>query len=106
MSSIPPNVVGPILQAGTAQRQASRVLENEREQQETAFRSASRVSDRLDAVDETDNDTQVNSDAEGLGSQGKFAAQPDDEQADEPSTESATGITRDDDGHVHVDLEA
>lgn len=106
MSSIPPNIVGPILQAGITQRQASRILENEREQQQAAAESTGKLHDRLEAVDETDNDTKVNTDAEGLGSQGRFTAESDDGSSTETPTDSAGGITRDDDGQLHLDLEA
>ena len=104
MSSVPPNVVGPILQSGSMQKQASRVLENERQQQDAATESAGRLRDKLEVVGETDIDTQVHNESEGAGSQGKEHPQGQDAPQDEQ--DAPQGITRDQDGQLHVVLEA
>ena len=107
MSSIPPNVVGPILQAGTTQKQASRALENEREQQSNAVLAGSKMREQAaETVGEADNDARVHTDAEGAGSQGRHSGE---EQADDKPDEDQApghGIHRDDEGQLHVDLEA
>ena len=57
-------------------------------------------------VGETDNDARVHTDAEGAGSQGRHSGE---EQADKKRDEGQSqehGIHRDDDGQLHVDLEA
>ena len=107
MSTIPPNIVGPILQAAAAQQQASRALEGERQQQSNAVDAGNKISDKAtDTVGEADNDAQVHTDAEGGGSQGRFAGDGQDEQQNDDAPGQGQGIHRDDEGQLHLDLEA
>ncbi len=107
MSTIPPNIVGPIMQAAAAQKQASRVLEGERQQQSNAVDAGNKISDKAtDTVGEADNDARVHTDAEGGGSQGRFAGDGQDEPKHEDAPEQDQGIRRDDKGQLHLDLEA
>jgi len=72
MSTLPPNLVGPILQSALVQRQVSQVRDSERAQEANAQRQQSNViSEKDSTVETTDDDTQVYSDAEGGGSQGR-----------------------------------
>ncbi len=105
MSTIPPNLVGPIVQSGAAQKQAARALEGEREQQSNAVVAGKKMSEQAaDTVGEADNDSRVHADAEGSGSQGRSEGE---EHAESKHDDNAdAGIRRDDDGQLHVDLEA
>jgi len=105
MSSVPPNLVGPILQSNLAQRQVSGVRDNEEAQKTNANR---RQAAALDATDTTvgtdDEDAQIHTDAEGTGSQGRSFTNP--EEAEELEGEAAeSDLPSDDEGH-HIDLQA
>ncbi len=105
MSMIPPNLVGPIVQSGAAQKQAARALEGEREQQSNAVAAGNKISEKAaETVGETDNDARVHTDAEGSGGQGGSAGE--EHAGTEQDAETESGIRRDDDGQLHVDLEA
>jgi hypothetical protein len=82
MSSVPPNLVGPILQTPLAQRQVSAVRGNEDAQRASAARKQGLTSqEQASTVETTDSDTQIHTDAEGTGSQGRaFSEQPGDEE--------------------------
>ncbi len=105
MSTIPPNIVGPIVQSGAAQKQAARALEGEREQQSNAVAAGNKMSEKAaGTVGETDNDSRVHTDAEGSGGQGRGAGEEHAESKHDDNPDS--GIRRDDEGQLHVDLEA
>ncbi len=105
MSTIPPNLVGPIIQSAAAQKQAARALEGEREQQSNAVVTGNKMSEKAaEAVGETDNDSRVHTDAEGSGGQGGSTGEEHSESKNDADSDS--GIRRDDDGQLHVDLEA
>ncbi len=107
MSSIPPNVVGPIVQSNATQQQAAKALERERLQQSSAVDAGNKLSDKAaDTVGETGNDTRVDADSEGTGSQGRFAGDEQGEKKEEEDQPTESGIRRDGDGQLHVDLEA
>ncbi len=107
MSTIPPNLVGPIVQAGAAQKQAARALEGEREQQSNAVAAGNKMSEKAaETVGEADNDSRVHADAEGSGGQGRHAGEEHAESKHDDNADSDSGIRRDDDGQLHVDLEA
>lgn len=103
MSSVPPNLVGPILQSNLTQRQISRVRDNERSQESSSQRQqANAIDERDSTVETTDGDTQVHSDAEGMGSQGRaFTGSEPDEQA--PADQE---LLPDQQEGRHIDLEA
>ncbi len=85
MSTVPPNLVGPILQSNLAQRQVSQVRDNERAQETNAKRQQSNlISEKDSTVETTDDDTQVYSDAEGGGSKGREFTEPEEPQ-DQPA---------------------
>ncbi len=105
MSTIPPNIVGPIVQSGAAQKQAARALEGEREQQSNAVAAGNKMSEKAaETVGEADNDSRVHADAEGSGGQGGSTGEEHAESKHDADSDS--GIRRDDDGQLHVDLEA
>jgi len=103
MSSLPPNLVGPILQSHLAQRQVSHVRDNERVQQSTFNRQQTNAIDEQDSTVETDDgDTQVHADAEGTGSQGRAFSEG--EQPETPAVE--TDAADDQQEGLHIDLQA
>ena len=105
MSTIPPDIVGPLAQSGVQQQHASRGLEHERAQQAGAMERGSRISDQAaDTIGEADGDTRVHTDAEGTGSQGRAHSDEQGEPTEEPA--DGGGVRCDDDGQIHLDLEA
>ena len=81
MSAVPPNLVGPILQSPLIQRQVSALRDAERTQGAHAQRQGAAAIDANDTtVETTDGDTQVHSESEGQGSQGRAFTSADDEQ--------------------------
>lgn len=105
MSSVPPNLVGPILQSNLTQRQVSGVRDNERAQQANADRQQNAALDEKDTtVETTDDDTRVHADAEGGGSQGRAFSNPQEEQPGPEAPESDLDA-RGEEGR-HIDLQA
>lgn len=103
MSTVPPNLVGPILQSPLLQRQVAGAREIERGQEFTAQRQHTTAIDEGDAtVETTDGDTQIHSDAEGAGSQGR----PFSEAEPEPELKETASETRPDGTGQILDLEA
>ena len=106
MSTIPPNLVGPIIQAAAAQQSASRILESERGQQTSAADAGSKARDRkTESVDEAVSDTQVYAESEGSGSQGRAYSDTEEDNSAGDATDKP-GVSRDQDGNLHIDLEA
>ncbi|MHC4443949.1 MAG: hypothetical protein ACYTF1_16690 [Planctomycetota bacterium] len=71
MSSVPPNMVGPILQTHLTQQQLSAIRQNIRIQEDEAQRVRSAAGDEKEGTVETaDEDTRIHGDAQGRGSQG------------------------------------
>ena len=106
MSTIPPKLVGPIIQSGAAQKQAARALEGEREQQSNAVVAGNKISEKAaGTVGETDNDSRVHTDAEGSGGQGRSDGEEHAESKHDDNADSCSGIRRDDERQLHVDLE-
>ena len=68
-------------------------------------RQVKSVDEAGSTVETTDSDVAVFSDAEGAGSQGREGEKPEPESP-EQQQDATKGITRDDDGQIHVDLEA
>ena len=84
---------------------------------ETARRQVRSLAEADDSVETTDADTQIFADAEGTGGQGRAfeetgqPASPEgdsesDGEGDRAGSVAPSGITHDDDGRQHVDLEA
>jgi len=90
VSTLPPNLVGPLLQSHLAQQQVSRVRDTERTQESAARRKQSNAIDQQEStVETTDNDTQVYAEAEGTGSQGRPFSTPQEQQP--PPQDKPTG---------------
>ena len=107
MAEIPADIASSAAQAGYQ----ARAVEGERAARRTSRRSATerqiKAVDEADTTVETDDaDSRVYTNAEGSGSQGR----PFDDSAtetDEPETDAPQdGIVTDDDGHMHLDVQA
>jgi hypothetical protein len=101
MSAVPPNLSASVLQSNLVQRQAAGVRDAERNQRAGAERQQARAVDQADSTVETADDmTEVFTDAEGSGSQGRAF--------DTPEETTSTEMTQDEgDGEGHIlDLEA
>lgn len=109
MAEIPSEIASSAAQAGFKAQQVGAEREARRAAQATAAdRQLKAVDEAAATVDTDDADTEVFTDAEeGGGSQGR-TDQNEEEAADEDSSAKPKpgGITRDDDGRLHVDLEA
>lgn len=101
-SAVPPNFAASILQSNLTQRQVTAVRDSERNQRVSADRQQARAIDQADStVSMTDDSSEIYTDAEGAGSQGRAFSEPQPDASTEPDVESATG----DEGQ-HLDLSA
>ncbi|UCD28318.1 MAG: hypothetical protein JSV03_14730 [Planctomycetota bacterium] len=104
MSSIPPNLVGPILQSDLTQQQISSIRDNLRAQQADARNQQSTaVAEKDSTVETDDDDIRIHGDAEGGGSQGRYLTES------EGNSENPTPCETDnfpEDQITHIDLEA
>ncbi len=83
MSSVPPNLVGPIFQTHLTQQQVSAIRQNIRKQEDEAQRVRSAAGDEKEGtVGTTDEDTRVHADAQGPGSEGRGFSASEDESED------------------------
>ena len=104
MSAIPPDIVGSAIQAGYAQRESARLLETDRSGQSDGARSRTRALHEASSSIETgDNDTQVFTDAEGSGSQGRSA--PEEEEASQENSGPPSAAS-DSTGQTFLDIQA
>jgi len=103
VSAIPPNVVGSVLQSPAAQTEQSRPADSARNAQADAARTLAGAAGDVLEVEATDADTQVHTDSEGGGSQGRHDAPP--EEPEQPADDQ-TGIVIDDQGVTHLDVSA
>ncbi|MDM8005661.1 MAG: hypothetical protein QUV05_05860 [Phycisphaerae bacterium] len=103
MSAMPPNIVGSVLQSHVAQHQVSTLRETEESQRDNASRrQASAVDEKDTTVGTTDTDTQIHSDAEGTGSQGRAFTSVEEEE--EQGTDESDSSQRDE--GRNIDLQA
>lgn len=103
MSSIPPNLVGPILQTPFVQTQAAAARGVDDAQRVNAERRGTIAAAETDTtVETTDTDTQVFTDAEGSGSQGRAFS---DETPEKPADQPPPPATDPNSGQI-LDLEA
>ena len=104
MSTLPPNVVGSVLQSNLAQRQVSTIRDGEDSQRVMANRRQAATIDEKDTtVGTADTDTQIHTDAEGSGSQGRAFSEPQEEGLEQDAAES--GLLTDDEGR-NIDFRA
>ncbi len=108
MSSIPSNLTGAILQTTQVQQQAAGIQKADSDARDSAFRSEARIVDeRGGTVFANDEDTRVNPDGGGTGGQGRaFRGGAEETGAHQDQPTEDKGITIDETGQMHVDLEA
>ncbi len=100
MSTLPSSLVGSILQSPLTQQQVSTVRDSDRVQRSVAQRQQLAAATENDSAGETtDNDTQLHTDSEGQGSQGRAFTEP--EELPEPPPDAAGPQ----EGHL-IDFEA
>lgn len=106
MSGIDANFAGPFLQAPQASQQAAHARETEFNRAERIRRETAKIDDQRDTtIDETDENALVDNEAEGKGSQGRPFEDAAADTTEDPPADTA-GITVDDAGRPHLDLEA
>ncbi len=101
MSTLPTDIVGSVLQSHLVQRQTAAVRDTERTTSAVDLRQqANLIDEKGSTVETTDGDTQVYTDAEGSGSQGRpFSEEPSDQPADRENRPEG-------DEGTHIDIEA
>ncbi len=108
MAEIPSGLGASAAQAGFAARDVASSRDADAANRTDARDRRTKAIDQAgSAVDTEDGDTQVFSESEGSGGQGR--ALEGDQTSDEPDDQDsgdAPGVTRDDQGHLHLDLEA
>ncbi len=107
MAEIPSHIASSAAQAGYQ----ARVIGRERDagkagQANIVERQVKSVEEASDTVDTSDSDTRVTSESEGSGSQGRAFEEEKVEDELSENQDSPSGVTEDDDGHLHLDLEA
>ncbi len=106
MSQIPPDIASSAAQAGYQARDVGAARDAVRTgRADAAERQVKALDDASATVDTTDGDTAVFADSEGAGSQGR-EDQPPPRGDDDATPEPQGGVTRDESGRLHIDLEA
>lgn len=96
MSAVPPNFASSVLQTNLTQRQVSAIRDTERNQRTSADRQQARAVDQADSTVSTAEDSsEVYTDAEGAGSQGRAFSNPEEETPIEAPVQ-------DDDSHIDL----
>lgn len=107
MTAAGPNLVGPILQAPLQQERLAQARDAEQTQQSEKSRQLAARADQAEhAVEDTDADTVVHTDAGGTGSQGRAFGEASEEARPEQELQKADQVTRDEQGQIHIDLQA
>jgi hypothetical protein len=108
MSMIPTDIAAAALQTSQVQLQAAGIQKAETDAKDNAFRQQIRVAELKDGtVSANDDDTRIDGDGGGTGGQGRAFRGPKEEAPTEDDADQAgQGITVDESGRVHLDLEA
>ena len=107
MAEIPSDIPASAAQAGYQAREVGRGRDARSAAiTNAADRRARAVDEAGNTVDTEDSDNQVFADAESSGGQGRPFEEGNPTDADDAIEESKIGITKDDDGRLHIDLEA
>ncbi|MCH7525888.1 MAG: hypothetical protein IID39_00490 [Planctomycetes bacterium] len=107
MSAVPPDIVGSSAQAGYQQAEVAKIRDGERAgQANAATRRARAIDDAGNTIETGDSDIEVHADAEGSGGQGRATEEEANETDASETSERRDGIHRDDDGELHVDIQA
>ena len=107
MAEIPSDIASSAAQAGFKAREVAHGRNARGAAQANATeRQTKSIDEAGNTVDTEDADTQVFADAEGSGGQGRSFEEANLPETEDVSESAAEGIVRDDDGRVHLDLEA
>jgi hypothetical protein len=107
VSGIPSDIAASAAQAGLQAREVTKDREAQRlGQAHAAARQVKTAHDADTTVETTDADTAVFADAEGQGGQGRELDGQPPADPDDVSSAGRTGITTDETGRQHVDLQA
>ena len=107
MSAIPPNLAGPFLQAGVQANQVASERDTDENRQINAERSTRAVADqRAASVSDTGEENEVQDGSTAVGGQGRSFGDTEDEKEQDQTEDSENGIRRDDDGKIHLDIQA
>ncbi len=95
MSGIPADIIGSAAQAGFTAAEASRIRDGDRAAQAAAAARQAKAADlAADSVETSDADTEVHTDAEGAGSQGRTIEEetsPDSDDNGDAGTDDGEG---------------
>ncbi len=106
MTQIPSDLPASAAQAGIQAGEVAKDRDARRSGNADAARRQLKAVDEAGAtVDTDDADVAIFADAEGTGSEGRENLEPE-ETPEEETQDDGDGIRRDDDGQLHVDLEA
>jgi hypothetical protein len=104
MSMMPFDIVGPILQAPSAARNAASVTDAARNRQVGTVNDQAKLRDVTEnSIGTTDGDTEVNPDTMGAGGQGRAFRDGGEDAGREATAEG--GVTTDVEGQYHLDIE-
>jgi hypothetical protein len=107
MAEIPSDIASSAAQSGYLSREVAKERGAARAGQSyAADRQVRSIDEAGDVVDTADDDARVFSDAEGQGNQGRDRKEGDGADQESTSATQREGVIRDDDGTLHVDLEA
>ena len=105
MSAIPPDFVGPILQAGVRASQVAGERDSEDNQKVETRRTTQAAADqKATTVSDADEESGVQDSYTSVGGEGR--AFGDGEQEADGQDPSGTGLKEDDDGELHLDIQA
>ncbi len=107
MSAIPPSSLGSLAQAGVRANQAADERDSDQNRQVDAARNVRAAADeRATSVSDADEETGVEDGSTGVGGQGRAFGDGDAEKQQEQTPSDENGIRRDEDGNVHLDIQA
>lgn len=102
-----PNIAASAAQAGFQAREVGKTRDADNAAQaNAAARQTNAISQAGETVETEDADSQVFTESEGAGGQGRQLDDDAAEATDGDAGQSSKGITEDEDGHLHLDLEA
>jgi len=106
VAEIPSDIATSAAQAGFKAQDVGKASDAERAGQANATRRQIRIVDEVEVtVETTDDNTKVFADAEGSGSQGRSEEEETAPEEEPGSLEPRGGITTDENGTQHIDLE-
>lgn len=107
MAEIPSNLASSAAQSGVQSQEVARARDASRANTSAAVdRQVRSVEEAGTTVDTEDADNQVFTDAEGSGGQGRSFEEGTSAEGGQGEEASDSGITKDDEGQLHLDLEA